>query len=74
MKETVHERPPGREAVIKYGTPEYEIIRPGTYVTCAVTGKPIPLDQLRYWSVEHQEAYFDAVAANQRRAAALDKS
>ena len=34
----------------------------------AITGWPIPIEQLRYWSVEHQEAYVDAAAANQRRA------
>ena len=70
MKETVHQRPPGPEAVIEYHTPEFKVIRPGAYVTCAVTGRPIPLDQLRYWSVEHQEAYVDAAAANQRQAQA----
>ena len=27
---------------------------------CAVTGVQIPLHELRYWSVERQEAYADA--------------
>ena len=30
---------------------------------CAVTGKPIPLHELKYWSVERQEAYADAAAS-----------
>ncbi len=66
MKDTVDQRPIGPEAVIKYGTPEFEVISPGAYVTCAVTGKVIPIEHLKYWSVEFQEAYVDAAAANQR--------
>ncbi len=74
MKDTVRQQPTGPEAVIKYGTPEFEVVRPGAYVTCAITGQPIPIEQLRYWSVELQEAYVDAAAANQRSAQALGKS
>ena len=66
MKDTVDQRPIGPEAVIKYGTPEFEVISPGAYVTCAVTGKVILIEHLKYWSVEFQEAYVDAAAANQR--------
>jgi hypothetical protein len=35
-------------------------------VVCAVTGLQIPVDELRYWSVERQEAYIDAAAALKR--------
>jgi hypothetical protein len=35
-------------------------------VRCAVTGHAIPLDELRYWSVELQEAYIDAAASLKR--------
>ncbi len=31
---------------------------------CAITHKPIPLDELFYWSVDRQEPYADAVAAH----------
>lgn len=31
--------------------------RPGAFVRCAVTGEPIPLEDLRYWNVDLQEAY-----------------
>ena len=51
------------EAKILYGTPEFTITEPGAYVLCAVTNKKIPLANLRYWSVERQEAYYDAEAA-----------
>lgn len=53
-------------AQVHYGTPELSIVRPGKFVRCAVTGKPIPLEDLRYWSVELQEAYVDAAAATTR--------
>lgn len=56
----------GGEAKLKYGTPDFQIVRPGAYVRCAVTGEAIPLDLLRYWSVDRQEAYADAQAAFQR--------
>ena len=53
----------GTEATLRYGTPEFTVVRPGTFVTCAVTGQRIPLDELRYWSVERQEAYVDAASS-----------
>jgi hypothetical protein len=49
-------RSPG-EAEIKYLDGDFRVIRPGAFVRCAVTGVPIPLDELKYWSVERQEAY-----------------
>jgi hypothetical protein len=45
------------EAQVEYIDADIRIIRPGSYVTCGVTGAKIPLDELRYWSVERQEAY-----------------
>ena len=44
-------------AEVVYGDGEFHIVRHGEYVTCAVTGTKIPLDELRYWSVDRQEAY-----------------
>lgn len=53
------------EAQLRYLDGDYRIVRPGSYVRCAVTGDAIPLDELKYWSVERQEAYAspDAVMA-----------
>jgi hypothetical protein len=45
------------EAELRYLDGDYRIVRPGSYVRCAVTGTPIPLDELKYWSVDMQEAY-----------------
>ena len=49
--------PPAGEAEIRYLDGDYRIVKPGQFVRCAVTGEPIPLDLLRYWSAERQEAY-----------------
>lgn len=51
------------EAVIRYLDGDYVVVRPGTFVRCAVTDKPIPVDELMYWNVDRQEAYVDAAAA-----------
>lgn len=56
----------GGEAKLRYVDHEFEVIRPGAYVRCAVTGQSIPLEQLKYWSVERQEAYVDAGASLKR--------
>ncbi len=49
--------PIGAEAQIEYLDGDYRILRHGTFVRCSVTGDPIAIDDLRYWSVERQEAY-----------------
>ena len=46
-----------REAKLRYLPGDYMILSPGAFVRCAVTGKPIPIEELRYWSAEVQEAY-----------------
>jgi hypothetical protein len=54
------------EAVIDYLDGEFRVTRPGTFVRCAVTGLPIPLDELRYWNVDLQEAYTSPEAKLER--------
>lgn len=56
----------GGEARLRYLDGDFQVISPGSYVRCAVTGKPIALDDLRYWSVPLQEAYSDAETSLQR--------
>lgn len=65
--------PQGRPARLVYLDADFEVVEPGTHVVCAVTGKSIPLDDLRYWSVDRQEAYVDAAAANSAYAMAREK-
>ena len=45
-------------AKIKYLPNNFKIIEDGDYVLCAISGKKINLDQLTYWNVDLQEAYF----------------
>lgn len=56
----------GTEAVLEYSNSDFHIVRQGTFVRCAVTGQPIPLDDLHYWNAETQEAYSGPEAALQR--------
>ena len=55
------------QAKISYGDGEFHVIAPGGFVVCAVTGQRIALEDLRYWSVELQEAYATPQAALARR-------
>ena len=61
----------GRMARVQYLDGTFRLLGDGDHVLCAVTGKRIPLDELRYWSVARQEAYADARASleAERRAA-----
>jgi hypothetical protein len=44
-------------AVLRYGDGEFTVVRPGSFVICAVSGRRIPLDALRYWNPITQEAF-----------------
>ena len=52
-----------REAKIHFLDGTFRLLAAGDHVRCAITGAFIPLDELRYWSVERQEAYADAAAS-----------
>jgi hypothetical protein len=54
------------EAKVEFLDGDFRILRPGAYVRCAVTGEAIPLDELRYWSVDLQEAYASPAASMKR--------
>ncbi len=58
-------RPEGL-AELEYLDGEYRVVKAGSFVVCAVTGINIPLEALRYWSVDLQEAYATPAAALQR--------
>lgn len=58
--------PGGPEALLRYDDNEIAILRQGLFVRCAVSGARIPLDALRYWSVDLQEAYRGPEEAMQR--------
>lgn len=50
-------------AELHYGDGDYAVLKPGRYVICAVSGRTVPLDRLKYWNVERQEAYAGAEEA-----------
>jgi hypothetical protein len=54
------------EAQLRYLDSDFQVLTQGSYVRCAVTGKPIQLDDLKYWSAELQEPFVDARAALKR--------
>ena len=54
------------EARVRFMDGEFQVVSPGDFVVCAVTGHPIVIADLRYWNVELQEAYATAEASLQR--------
>ena len=51
-------------AKLKYLPNNFDIIEEGDHVICAVSGKKISLQNLNYWNVDEQEAYFSYVEAS----------
>ena len=54
------------KAKLKFNPNNFEVVKEGDYVVCAVSGKNIPLNKLTYWNVELQEPYFSAKEAQKR--------
>jgi hypothetical protein len=54
-------------AKIKYLPNNFQVIQDGDHVICAISGKKISLENLTYWSVEDQEAYFSYIEAEKKR-------
>ncbi|TCM18620.1 DUF2093 domain-containing protein [Novosphingobium sp. BL-8A] len=55
-----------RPAKLQYGPNGFRVLSGGHFVLCAVSGEKIPLEELRYWSVELQEPYASAEIATRR--------
>ena len=55
-----------KKAKLIYKHNSFDIVEQGDYVLCAITGKEISLNDLNYWNVDLQEAYFSAVEADKR--------
>ncbi|MCT8990209.1 DUF2093 domain-containing protein [Chelativorans sp. SCAU2101] len=60
------EGPGAREARVRYLDGDFQVITPGAFVRCAVTGEAIPLEELKYWSVARQEPYLNAEVSLKR--------
>ena len=54
-------------AKIKYLPNNFEVIQDGDHVICAISGKKILLENLTYWNVADQEAYFSYIEAESKR-------
>ena len=54
-------------AKLKYLPNNFEILEPGDHVICAISSKKIMLEDLTYWNVERQEAYFSFIEAQLKR-------
>ena len=54
-------------AKIKYLPNNFQIIESGDYVICAVSNKEISIENLTYWNVELQEAYYSYKEAFKKR-------
>jgi len=54
------EGPGAREARIRFFDGDFQVMSPGAFVRCAMTGESIPIDELKYWSVDRQEVYINA--------------
>ena len=51
-------------AKLKFLPNNFEVIQHGDYVVCAISGKKIPLENLNYWNVDEQEAYYSYIEAS----------
>ena len=51
-------------AKLKYLPNNFNMIEPGDHVICAISGKKIMLENLTYWNVDKQEAYFSYIEAS----------
>ena len=54
-------------AKLKYLPNNFEIIENGDHVLCAISGKKISIENLTYWNVDEQEAYFSYVEASMKK-------
>lgn len=54
-----------RPARLHYMANGFRVLAPGDHVLCAATGARVPLPDLRYWSVQRQEAYATAQVASE---------
>ncbi len=54
------------KAKLKFKANSFDVLEPGDHVICAVSNKKIPLNNLNYWNIELQEAYYSAEEAKIR--------
>tara|TARA_B110000967_G_C18369599_1_gene309875 strand:+ start:139 stop:339 length:201 start_codon:yes stop_codon:yes gene_type:complete len=55
-----------KKAILKYKPNTFDILEDGDFVICAVSKKIISIENLNYWNVDLQEAYFSPIEAKKR--------
>lgn len=55
-----------KKAKVLFKHNSFDVVEPGDYVLCAISGKKIFLKNLNYWNVDLQEAYYSAVEADEK--------
>ena len=54
-------------AKLKYLPNNFNVLEDGDYVICAISGKKIMLENLTYWNVDKQEAYYSYIESSLQR-------
>ena len=54
-------------AKIKYLPNNFEIVEDGDHVICAISQKKILIENLNYWNVDLQEAYYSYKEASMKK-------
>ena len=54
-------------AKLKYLSNNFEVVEQGDHVLCAISGKKISIENLNYWNVDLQEAYYSYVEAHKKK-------
>ena len=56
-----------KKAKLLFKHNSFDILEEGDYVLCAISGKKIYLQELNYWNVDLQEAYFSPEEVKKRK-------
>ena len=54
-------------AKLKYLPNNFKVLEEGGHVICAISGQKIMLEDLTYWNVDKQEAYYSYIEASLKR-------
>ena len=54
-------------AKLKYLPNNFEVVEQGDHVLCAISGKKISIENLNYWNVDLQEAYYSYIEAHKKK-------
>lgn len=55
-----------KKAKLLFKHNSFDIVEEGDYVLCAISRKEIKLENLNYWNVDLQEAYYSPVEVDKR--------